>query len=95
METIWKFPIGITDEQIVHAPGPFVPLSVQFQDGTLCIWAVVDPAAKSKHSHRVWVVGTGNPLQWTGEKHFLGTAQHVVGGTTLVWHVFTDVRRAA
>jgi hypothetical protein len=80
-KTIYKYPIEITDEQLVTAPAGWQPLSVQMQRNTPCIWALVDPEAPPVQQ-KVFVNGTGHPVE--RDAPFLGTIQ--VG--PLVFHVF-------
>jgi hypothetical protein len=85
---IWKFALAITDSQAIAMPFGAQTLSVQEQDGDLCVWAIVNPAAPVVPV-RFYVVGTGNPMPWpswvTNPRH-LGTVQ--THGGSLVWHVF-------
>ncbi len=82
--TIWKFPIEVTDEQHVNMPRGAKVLTVQFQAGSITIWALVDPTA-SKVKRRVRVVGTGNPCDVDRFDH-IGSVQT----PPFVWHVFID-----
>lgn len=54
--TIWKFPLKITDYQLVVMPECAQILSVQMQYGTLCLWALVNQDWPLK--------GTGNNHSW-------------------------------
>lgn len=80
---IWKFPIEITDEQIIEAPGGITPLHVAFQyEDELCLWGSVWPGY-SMLKIPVYVLGTGHPYDIPDMTH-AGTVQD--GG--FVWHVF-------
>jgi hypothetical protein len=81
---IWKYKLRITDEQSIEMPTGAQFLSVQFQDGDLCMWALVD-LDEPMHRHRFYVVGTGNPMP-RGATYHIGTVQQP--GLHLVWHVF-------
>ena len=87
--SIWKYALEITDEQKIEVPDGAIPLSVQFQAGSLCLWMLVNPRNK-KYWRKVNIFGTGNPVPgaWIGE--FVGTAQHEVNGTILVGHAFLE-----
>ena len=84
MKSVFKYPIQITDEQEILAPIGWQPLSVQFQHGAPCIWALVD-TANALVLQTVHVHGTGHPIEHNGR--FLGTIQ--VAGGSLIFHVFT------
>lgn len=84
MKTIWKFPIRLTDEQLVTMPRDSAALSCQMQDGQLCLWAFVESDAPME-TRTVRIVGTGHPLDEGGEQ-FIDTVQD----GRLVWHVFID-----
>jgi hypothetical protein len=81
--TIWKFPLEITDRQII---GPVARvLSVGLDPaGVLCIWAEVIPDDTAGQGEaEVVIVGTGNPLPfWKGS--FVGS----VTMAPFVWHVY-------
>lgn len=83
MKTIWKFPIKVTDQQVLQVPQDAQLLSVQMQGDQPCIWALVDPEAQ-KRPCTVQVFGTGHPV--ASEGAFLGTFQ--MHGGSLVFHVF-------
>lgn len=82
--SIWKYPLKLTDEQIIEMPAG-TPLSVGEQDGQLMLWALVEPD-KPMLARRIRIIGTGHPID--GERvlgSFLGTIQSNLG---LVWHIF-------
>lgn len=85
MRAIWEFPLEIRTRQIVMLPAGAKILSVQWQSGLLCFWALVDPNA-NKLSRCIEIFGTGHEV---GEalRIYLGTAQ----AGPLVWHVFERV----
>ncbi len=85
-KTIWKFPLEITDRQLVTMPDTFNPLSVQFQGDTLCLWAIVDPESETV-ARWITIHGTGHPVNDTGLT-FIGTAQDT---HSLVWHIFLEL----
>lgn len=87
MMTIYKYPLEVTDEQEVELPGTHKLLSVQEQNATPCLWALVDPdAAPVKRTLRIF--GTGQPIEEYPMGDFLGTFQ--LYGGRLVFHVFAD-----
>jgi len=82
METIWKFPIHLTDEQEVTMPKNAVVLAVQYQEGAITLWAKVDSDEADEH-RRVSIRGTGGRLG-SEAGPYIGTVQR----GQYVWHVF-------
>jgi len=90
MNTIWKFPIDITDESSITMPMGAKVLSVQTQNGQPCIWAEVN--TRSRPEERPFrIFGTGHELpdglhdSWV----FVGTFQ--VAGGALVFHLYRKI----
>lgn len=88
-KTIWKFPLEISDTIRLDMPLGAEVLSVQMQDGTPTLWALVEPAMPlTAYSFRVF--GTGHPVpNGAGLDVFVGTLQ--MG--PLVFHMFKDWSR--
>lgn len=85
MHAIYKYPLAVTDEQILDMPEGAKVLSVQWQNGGLVAWALVRPGIEiTKRVFRIF--GTGNHMDAPKMK-FVGTVQEPDRG--LVWHVFT------
>lgn len=84
--TIWKFPLEITDRQIIVLPEGWEALTVMVQGGSLCLWAQVNPDA-TRGGYKIRVAGTGHEIDpsWT----YLGSAQQ----GPFVWHVFAEATR--
>lgn len=85
MKKIFKYPIQITDEQVVMMPAGAKILTVQNQKEIPCIWAIVDPAA-SLEKVKIRVHGTGHDIKDSERLEYIGTFQILCGG--LVFHVF-------
>lgn len=83
-ETIWKFPLPVTNRVVVEMPKGATILCVQSQGDGPCIWARVTPAAP-KELRTFNIFGTGHPLP-NNPGRYLATVQTHGGG--LVWHVF-------
>jgi hypothetical protein len=84
MKKIFKYPLEIMDQQTVAFPDGAEILSAGLDaQGKLCIWARVDPEAKSL-PRQVFIVGTGNP--YPDEKNLVFIAS--VLQTPFVWHIF-------
>jgi len=84
--TIWKFPLEVTDHQSVVMPQGAHALSVGLDpQGQLCLWALVDPELDLLPLEVV-IVGTGHRSYLIEHLRFLGS---VVQGS-FVWHVFVE-----
>ena len=82
---IWKFPISTTDIQSVDMPKGAEILTVQNQNDTPCIWALVD--SENETVKRTFEIhGTGNPIDHDYNLKYIGTYQQLDG--RLVWHLF-------
>lgn len=84
---IWKFALATTSS-LIRIPKTWRAISAQMQDGTLTMWAIVDPDAP-KTQVNVKVVGTGWPENLEGWQ-FLSTVQD----GEFVWHVFVPEQAA-
>lgn len=87
MKVVYKYPLALTDHQVVRLPLKSTVLSVQEQNGSLVIWAVVDQSIPQT-DYEFRIVGTGNPFpnDMLRGYQFLGTVQE--SRRPLVWHVF-------
>lgn len=87
MKTIHKYPLQITDRQIVKMPQLAQILCVQVQHDQICIWAEVETNNPTENV-KIGVYGTGNPVEPAdpGHRNYIGTVQTYNGN--LVWHVF-------
>jgi hypothetical protein len=89
MKMIYKYPLAIVDDQTITMPEGVHLLTVQEQNGALCLWAMVNPEARPREV-RLRVIGTGHPIPDGLEGYsWLATAQ--TAGGRLVWHVFVDI----
>ena len=79
---IFKYELKITEQQVVFLPDQAEIISVDNQDGTLCLWAIVGTNSRKVDRH-IEIVGTGSPMP-NVERIFLGT----VLMPPFVWHVF-------
>lgn len=85
MKTIWKFEIDLVDSQRVIMPQQSEILSVDTQDGHLCLWALVDPD-QPKAEREIIIRGTGHPAEGLKARDFICTV--LMNHDTLVWHFF-------
>jgi hypothetical protein len=81
--TIWKYRLEIIDKQTITMQAGAKILSVANQDGTICLWSLVDPS-QSTSKRTFEVMATGGPMPDEGTREFLGTLQIY----SLVLHVF-------
>ena len=86
----YALPPGI--KRRLSMPKGAIPLTVQVQAGTPCLWALVNPDAP-RVAYETYTVATGEPLisDICVPKHYLGSFQFTEGG--LVFHCF--LRRCA
>jgi hypothetical protein len=82
-KTVRKFPLPIEDYVELDMPVGAKIIKVGEQFGKLCIWALVDPSARTEQRH-LRIAGTGHPVE--PEAVFIGTA--ICAHGALVWHVF-------
>lgn len=83
MYAVYKFPLGLTDSQLVSMPSTARILTAQFQKGTICLWAVVDLDITSKTDRRIVIAGTGHTVDTTNCE-YISTVQD----GNFVFHVF-------
>ena len=84
MQTIYKYPLQLTDEQEIHMPKGAKILTIQTQKGYPCLWVQVDD--KQPQTPRTIITrGTGHPIP-DSTLLYLGTYQ--LDGGALIFHVF-------
>ena len=84
MKTIFKYPLSITDTQVLKLPKNADVFSAQFQGNQLCVWGLVDEDEAELEDREFRIFGTGHPFKVSGNFRLLDTAQQ----GPLVWHVF-------
>ena len=87
MVVIWKYDLANPTQEILMPEDARI-LSVQMQNESLCLWALVD-ADKPRVCREFQVYSTGHTVQ-DNIKDYLGTVQ--IG--SLVWHVFEVISQA-
>ena len=95
MKQIWKFPLTITDEQVLQMPFDAELLSIGLQNiglqnRQLCLWAAIEDS-NDLEGRTIKIVGTGHPFSDRDYNYmaFIGT----VVAAPFVWHVFEKVKR--
>lgn len=83
MKTIYKYPLVITDVQVVAMPSGAKVLSAMVQNGVLCLWAEIETES-IEVAREVLIVGTGHPIRF--DWPYVGS----VIMSPFVWHVYLD-----
>lgn len=86
MKKVFKYKLEVADLQSVTLPKGAKPLCVKLQNGTLCLWALVDLNEVEKETVTIRCAGTGHPIE-EDVKDYLGT--EIMYGGSLVFHFFT------
>lgn len=87
MLSVYKYSLGLTHIQDVYMPSGARILTLQTQNETPCIWALVDTEAVPTR-RTIRIIGTGHNADGvTGE--YLGTFQ--LDGGALVFHAFEEL----
>lgn len=81
MNSVFKYVLEMRDTQTISMPKGAIPLTVQMQRETPCLWARVDPNLADEPVE-IRIAGTGHPLYSVGA--YIGTFQD----GPLVFHVF-------
>lgn len=82
MSVIYKYPLVITDNQVIEIPASHDVINVGMQDGQPYIWAIVD--LKSQIARQVFhIYGTGHECNQPARNH-IGT----FFDGPFVWHLF-------
>ena len=86
---IFKYPLSITDHQVVAMRKDAIILSVAVQREKICLWAMVIPDAPLVDRH-IRIVGTGHGFNVPSEGiEYHGTV--LMHRDYLVWHVFEEI----
>ena len=93
MKTIFKYPLSISDEQLIEMPIGAEILSLQVQNNIPCIWAMIEEFEVEMIDRTFMMYGTGHSFynrnyEKYDDKPFIGTFQ--VHSGTLVFHVFEE-----
>jgi hypothetical protein len=84
---IYKYEIPVQSTFELVLPRPSIILSVQEQNGKICLWALVDSNTKETEIRRIHIVGTGYKFPLTSLQ-FIATVQLGV----YVWHIFEEIK---
>jgi len=86
MNRIFKYPLNIGKTSLELPVGSKI-LSVQMQEHTLTMWALVENTNTLYKTYTFNVYGTGQHVESTEFQEFVATVQD----GDLVWHVFKQV----
>ena len=86
--TIYKYPLNLTDEQVLKLPQGYRILSVQVQTGQVTLWAIVNPTNKPVET-KIRIHGTGHSVKEHEKLWHIDTIQ--LDGGVLVFHVFEEI----
>lgn len=86
VEKIFKYPIEVTDEQIVLLPTGAKILTIQNQGEIPCLWALVNPTVPRDMAITIRIYGTGHDVIDSDSLEYISTFQ-MMGGS-LVFHSF-------
>lgn len=96
MLKVFKYPVPIGDAVTIDMPAGAQPLHVAEQHGTVCLWALVDPA-RPPVPRRFRFAGTGHEI--TEDLAYLNhVGTFFMRGGDLVFHLFeimSDVQAMA
>lgn len=90
MHSIYKYPLKVCGGQEITLPVGAKILSVQMQNETPCIWALVNTDARIPKVEQklIRMIGTGHNIQDPFILEYIGTIQ--TDGGQFVWHVFIE-----
>lgn len=86
--TVYKYVLSLNEEAKIELPIGAIPLKVDVQHGSLCLWAMVDPNAK-KEVRTFEVFGTGHNMP-DFKRRFINT--FFVQSGMYVFHAFERIR---
>ena len=84
VKTIYKYQLSAVERQSIYMPEGAEVLTVQDQNGALCLWALID-SDNSQSERIIYMVGTGHKIN-TEKGNYVGTIQSLEGA--LILHVF-------
>lgn len=86
MKVIYKYPLSLTDDQIITGPIERVIYAGFDPIGQLCVWceASTDYNDISKRVH-IFVIGTGNPVPKEAIR-FINSVRN----DPFMWHIYSD-----
>lgn len=86
MVKIFKYKLQLIDRQAIQIPEGGEILTVQYQKGNLCLWALVEEHNPIQ-GRLIRIFGTGNPIM-NDPGNYIATVQQDHGD--YVWHIFEE-----
>lgn len=87
MGAVYKFKLEVTERQEVTMPKDAKMLCIQVQNGTPCLWALVEPKNPTENV-AIRIHGTGHNINDAERLEYIGTFQ--VRNYGLVFHAFKE-----
>ena len=87
MGAVFKYQLVVTDRQEVTMPKDAKILCIQVQNGTPCIWCMVEPS-NPEEKVTIRIHGTGHNINDPERLEYIGTFQ--VRNYGLVFHAFKE-----
>jgi hypothetical protein len=87
MKKIFKYPIEITDAQVLVLPLGARVLSAIEQGDDIVVYALVEPTVEFKKNVEIRIAGTGHDIMFDLQKFKFLNSISTYGGR-IVWHVF-------
>ena len=84
---VYKYQLVVTDRQEVTMPKDAKMLSVQVQNGTPCLWVLVE-TNNPEENIAIRIHGTGHPIDNPERLDYIGTFQ--IPRHNLVFHAFKE-----
>ncbi|MEN6293881.1 MAG: hypothetical protein ABFD07_17925 [Methanobacterium sp.] len=85
VQTIWKYTLESKEMQDIELPEDAEVLTVQNQNGNICMWVRLDPTAPKVY-RTFGVFGTGWNVITGSNFKYIGTVQ--LDGGAFVFHIF-------
>ena len=83
MQRIYKYPLQVTDVQMVQMPIGAVILTAQNQNEVVTLWAMVEDKELIEF-RAIHIFGTGHPIPEKYNGKYIATVQ----AEGFVWHIF-------
>ena len=85
---IYKYPLEVTDVRNISLPIGAEILTIQAQNETPCLWALIDPNEKAIEIRTIEIFGTGHPVGYDMGVSRKYISTFLLRGGQLVFHAF-------
>ena len=84
IESIWKFPIKVTDTQTIEVPKGAKIMSITTpmlaaKEELPCLYVMVNPAEEEKEKRAIEIYGTGHPIDCSIDEQGMGVTRQFIG----------------